>query len=105
MTKDVKPAMVHHTTVVVMPMPDKATSSKKPEEGISLESKVKDMIDLIESGHNSSREWIALNKFYDSIKDRKDQRSQDLIKMIQPTMSKYGQFGVAIKSSKVGDRS
>lgn len=75
------------------------TKGKVPlsEQKLSVETKVHDMIDCIESGHNSSVEWIALNKFYNSIKDRKDQRSKDLRKMIEPCLSKYGQHGVGIR--------
>lgn len=87
-----------HSTILVIhqSMPPSRTGKILPEP-ISLESRVRDMIDCIESGYNSSVEWIALNKFYDSIKDRKDSRARNLLEMIKPVMSKYGQHGVAIK--------
>lgn len=94
MAEDSKPR-THTTIVMVMPAPGQG--AKAPAPGISLEAKVRDMLDSIESGHPSAQDWIALNKFYDTIKDRTDSRCKNLRAMIEPIMSKYGQHGVSIK--------
>lgn len=94
MAEDSKPRA---PTTIVMVMPAPGQGAKAPAPGISLEAKVRDMLDSIESGHPSAQDWIAINKFYGTIKDRTDTRSKALKKMIEPVMSKYGQHGVSIK--------
>lgn len=83
-----------HTLLVVLggQMP-----AERAPKDISLESKVRYMIDCIESGHPSSREWIALNKFFRTLEGRGDARSKRLLDMISPIMAKYGQHGVPLK--------
>lgn len=98
MTDGSKQQQQPHSTILIIhqQMPTERTDKKLPEP-ISVESRVRDMIDCIESGYDSSVEWIALNKFYDSIRGRKDGKAKNLIRMIEPVMAKYGQHGVAIK--------
>lgn len=107
MTDDGRGQSRGHTTIVLLhmkaAMPGSEVTSKMDTTPISLESRVKDMIDCIESGHPSSREWIALNKFFGTLQGRKDSRSKRLLAMIEPIMAKYGQHGVAIKNTSVGD--
>lgn len=80
------------------PVPDSEKSSRAPDlEKIPLETKVRDMLDLIESGHESAVEWITINKIFRHLKGRTDKRSKDILAMIRPVMAKYGQHDVAIK--------
>lgn len=75
---------------VSMPKPNAAPSPTCPPK-VSIEEHVKDCIECIESGHNSSIEWITINKLYRDLEKRKaTPRVQNLKKMIEPTLAKYG---------------
>lgn len=63
----------------------------------SIEEEVRNAIELIDSGHDSYVEWKMLNKLARELQGRKDKRSKDLMKMIDPVLSKYGIYGVPEK--------
>ena len=69
-----------------------------PEDKIaSVEEEVKQAVEMIESGHDSLTEWKLLNKLCRELSKRKDSRSKNLMKMIEPVMSKYGMHGTSEK--------
>ena len=90
------------STIVIMQMPEpsKSKEARPLPEKIPVEAEVRDMIECIESGEDSAVQWITLNKLYGAIKDRKDSRALNLKKMIEPTLAKYGQHGVALKDGR-----
>lgn len=65
-----------------------------PDREKSVEEEVRNAIDCIESGHDSHVEWRLLNKLYNELKGRKDKRAKQLMGMIEPTLAKYGVYGV-----------
>lgn len=77
--------------------PERGQERQPTVEKIPLEAKIKDMIDLVESGHDSAVEWITLNKIFRHLEGRSDKRSKNLIDKIKPVLAKYGQHGVAIR--------
>lgn len=65
-----------------------------PDREKSLEEEIRYMIDCIESGHDSSVEWRALNRLYKVLRTKKSPRAKRLIEMMEPTLQKYGVHGV-----------
>jgi hypothetical protein len=53
---------------------------------------------MIESGHDSYVEWKLLNKLAKELRVRKDQKSKNLMEMIDPVLQKYGMHGVSEES-------
>ena len=71
------------------------TPPKKPDidtQPVSIEDKVRDMIDHVETGYNSKQEWYTLYKLFRGLLNspKKGPRVQNLINMIRPVMAKYG---------------
>ena len=74
------------------------SSEPKPEHcsAPSIEEKVREACELVESGYNSDVEWIMLGRLFESLKKRKQTpRILNLINMIRPVLSKYGYHGVS----------
>lgn len=62
-----------------------------PEPEMSIESQVRGLIDLIDSGHDSNVEWRALKKFYTVLRAAKQtEQVKNLRNMIEPVLSKLG---------------
>lgn len=63
----------------------------------TVEEKVREAIDLVDSGYCSHTEWLMLNKLYESLCRNKKQgpRIQNLKKMIEPVLAKYGYHKVS----------
>lgn len=75
-------------------MPKEQYPVKSRETGI--EDDVREAIECIESGHDSVIEWKMINKLYKELRSmKKTPRVDNLIKMIEPVMSKYGLHGVS----------
>lgn len=56
-----------------------------------LEDKVREMLDLVDSGHDSTVEFMAIQKLYKELCCKKpSQRVNNLKKMIEPVLAKYG---------------
>lgn len=76
------------------PPPAEKTAKAKP--ALSPEDRVRNALELIDSGHRSQQEWILINKLYKSLKSKKQTpRVQNLIKMIEPVLAKFGYHGVS----------
>ncbi len=78
-----------------MGLPPKQPESKQSKK--SVEDKVREAIELVESGYCSHVEWLMLNRLMTDLKkskQKKSQRVQNLISMIEPVLSKYGYHGV-----------
>ncbi len=80
--------------MVEIGMPTPLPTGPRPvkEAKPPVEDQVRDMIDCIEAGHDSRREWATLNKLYTSLnaEKKKTPRVKNLMKMIEPVLSKYG---------------
>lgn len=59
---------------------------------LPVEDQVRDALENVLSGHESHRDWIMLNKLYAYIKSKKspNKRMQNIIKMIEPVLAKFG---------------
>ena len=80
---------------IQLSLPNSETTSReaahKKHSCMSLEDKVRDMIELVDSGYDSAVEFIMLKKLYSSLcKKKQSPRVQNLKKMIEPTLNKYG---------------
>lgn len=66
--------------------PEPEACPRKP-----IEDQVRESLELIESGHDSSVEFRAINGLYDQLCEMKqNKRIQNLRDMIRPVLSKYG---------------
>lgn len=80
---------------ICMPEP-KAPSTNANQLGLSVEDKVRDALECIESGYKSDVEWLMINRLYTSLqKAKQSPRVRNLRKMIEPVMAKYGYHKVA----------
>lgn len=72
------------------PVKQKSQEPKTPE--VPVEDRVKEALDCIDSGHDSKVEWSMINRLYRDLKALKkpNDRARNLIKMIEPVLSKYG---------------
>lgn len=86
------------SVIVKVCMPEPGAESTQAAAPTSVEDKVRDALDLINSGYVSRVEWSMINKLYESIKGRKDPRSQNLIKMIEPVLAKFGYHKVSTEN-------
>lgn len=66
---------------------------KKP----TVEEKVREALECIESGFESHVEWTMINKLYKDLiaSPKKNERMQNIISMIAPILKKYGYHGVS----------
>lgn len=72
-----------------MGVPQETRPAKKPEKDI--ESEIRSILELIDSGHDSNVEWRALKKFYSVLCAAKQtDQVKNLKKMIEPTLTKLG---------------
>ena len=75
-------------------VPDKQPPApKKPEQPVkeSIEDQVHNMLELIDSNVDSRQEWLVINRLYESLTACKQTpRVQNLIKLIEPRLAKYG---------------
>jgi hypothetical protein len=78
--------------LVDIQMPETAEKTVVPK--LSVEQQVRDAIELIESGYDSIIEWKMIKRIYEDLMKRGpsrwNTRHRNLIKMIEPTLSKYG---------------
>lgn len=76
---------------IAMPLPEKPVEDHKQ----SLEEKAESACTLIESGHESRKEWNFIRKLNEMLMDKKhngmlSEREQSLLKLIAPTINKHG---------------
>lgn len=66
--------------------PDEDSCERRP-----IEDEIRDSLELIESGHDSTIEWRAIRGLYAQLKQMKQTpRVQNLRSMIKPVLSKFG---------------
>lgn len=66
------------------------------ERQISIEERVRSMLECIESGHYSAVEWLTIGKLYTALQKKKQTpRVRNLMSMIEPILNKYGYNGTA----------
>lgn len=72
------------------PIPQKKEESTAP----SVEDRVKEAIDCIDSGHDSRIEWSLLTRLYKDLSNLKkpNDRARNLMKLIKPVLAKFGYF-------------
>lgn len=81
-------------------VPENSSKYPPPEEKKSVEEQVREAIECIESGHDSYMEWKLINKLYASLqKMKKTERTESLMAMIEPVLSKYGIYGKTEESA------
>jgi hypothetical protein len=78
-------------------IPTVSPAEREEVKPLSIEDRVRDAIDMIDSGRHSSVQWIMLNKVYKSLSPRrgKSRRIDNLLNMIEPVMAKYGYHKVS----------
>lgn len=87
-----------------LPMPAPAPVApppveKKPEPKVSVEDKVREALECIDSGYESGVEWAMINRLYKDLCNLKkpSPRAENLKKMIEPVLAKFGYHGVTSK--------
>lgn len=85
-----------HTRILLeIGMPEQPSHERQEAPCLSIEDRVRDALDMIDSGHESSVEWLMINKLHKALRERKQTpRVRNLLKMIEPVMAKYGYYGV-----------
>lgn len=74
-----------------IPSPGCAPAPKKQVNTIPLEDEIRQMLEKVDSHHESNVEWRAIKRFYtDLCKAKQTDRVKSLRKMIQPVLAKYG---------------
>lgn len=70
-----------------MPPPQREPEKKQPR----IEDRVREAVELCESGYCSHTEWLMLQRLCRALKEKKQTpRVQNLLGMIQPLLNKYG---------------
>lgn len=79
---------------IAVPMPKPAQQEHRGPR-CTPEEKVREAIDSIDSGNDSHVEWLLLNKLYKQMCElkRPSPRADNLKKMIEPVLQKFGYFG------------
>lgn len=73
------------------------TRCAKEEGKLSIEERVRDAIDMVESGHESRRDWEFLRRLNNAIMKKYNcgkcnERMLNILMTLQPIMEKYGQY-------------
>ena len=84
---------------IPMPAPAPRAPVVKPEPvepKASVEDKIREALDCIDSGHDSAVEWSMVNRVYRDLCALKkpSPRAKALKEMIEPVLEKYGYFEV-----------
>lgn len=76
---------------IQLEMPDQQAPTTKAPVTPPLEDKVREMLDRVDSGYKSDVTWLAVRKLYSKLQSMKSTpRVENLKKMIEPTLAKYG---------------
>lgn len=61
---------------------------------VTVEDRVRDALDCIDSGYESPVEWRMVVRLFDYLlgKGKRSPREQNLVDMIQPILAKYGYY-------------
>lgn len=81
------------------PVPVQEKKEEKKEDTVSIEDKVREALECIDSGYESGVEWAMINRLYKDLKGLKKptDRAKNLMKMIEPTLAKFGYHQVPAK--------
>jgi hypothetical protein len=84
--------------VISLQMPSSDTSQKATPD-LTSEDKVRQAIELVDSGYCSDVEWIMLKKLYKALGEKSPtKRIRNMMDMIKPVLAKYGYHEEACKS-------
>lgn len=91
--------MSNGTVIVKVISQDTTPDTRLTPSKLSVEERIRDALDLIESGFDSHQEWILVNKVYRDLmgipEDKRSERVCSLIDMMDEVLKKYGIHGVA----------
>lgn len=59
---------------------------------LSVEDRVRDLMERIDSGMDSTVEWNMLRRIYRSLRGINNSRAKNLIKMMEPILHKNGYY-------------
>lgn len=61
---------------------------------ISVEDRVRDALNCIDSGHESPVEWRMVSRLFSYLQEKaqRSRREQNILDMIQPVLAKYGYY-------------
>jgi len=95
---------VHILVKLDAPAPGKSKLDHATKE-LSIEEKVRAACELIDSCHESRKEWQLIRKLNNYLMRKKNRtkRQESILRMMQPTIEKYGQYapeGVEQDASK-----
>lgn len=77
--------------IIKLDMPDTQAPSNKAPVRKPLEDRVRNAIELIDSGYKSDVTWLMIRKLYTKLQEMKPSpRVANLMKMIEPVLAKYG---------------
>jgi hypothetical protein len=101
MSSHIPPQNKNRMSVLVqLQMPGEFTEKPKPPiRKRPVEEVVRECLEKIESGLESHKEWLTITKLYKDLESRKDDRAENIKKMIRPVLSHYGYH----KSGREGD--
>lgn len=73
-------------------MPNYQEDKKTKRNGPTLEEKVRECLECIESNEDSMQEWEFIRRLNNKLmsKPKKGQRTRKLLEMMNPVISKYG---------------
>jgi hypothetical protein len=79
------------------PPPQPVMEKEEKDDCPSVEDKVREALECIDSGYESHVEWLMIGGLYKKLKQlaRPSPRALNLIEMIEPVLAKYGYHKVA----------
>ena len=81
--------------LVQMDSPPSPEATKQTCPPRSIEERVRDLLEIADSGKDSSLEWNILRRLYRDLQKRKgNSRVDNLIQMLEPVMHKFGYYEV-----------
>lgn len=85
--------------VLQLSMPEPGQTAERPAP-LGVEDQVRDLLECIDSGHDSGVEWLTIMKLHkDLLLMKKTPRVVNLIRMIEPVLARYGYYTGAQPSS------
>lgn len=76
--------------IIEIGMPAAASAPSESDDKCPPEAEVRKMLEKVNSGHDSEVEWKALKSLYAALRGKKDDKSINIMKMIEPTLNKNG---------------
>lgn len=77
---------------ILLDLPPPPPAPQAMSHSVSVEEKVRDALNLIDSGHESPVEWRMVCRLFRHLQEKGkiSRREQNLLDMIQPVLAKYG---------------